>query len=117
MMMTMASEQMTQATRLMEIMMVGREATPAPEPPPRSSNGPPTEFDYDSTPLSAGIEGVLAREVEEDQLAVLQRERAALQERMRELQEEQRLEQDRSTLEDSSPGPWTVPSADSPSPM
>ena len=117
MMMTMATEQMTQATKLMEIMMVGREPGPAEATSPHSLNLVPTEFDYDSTPLSPGIENVLAREGDEDQLQASLKERAVLQERIRELQDEQILQMDRDTSEQSSPGPWLVPEVDTDAPM
>ncbi|MDA4132783.1 MAG: hypothetical protein OK454_06630, partial [Thaumarchaeota archaeon] len=89
-----------------EALILGREA------PSESSNGQPpswqmpqTVYDAESTPLSPGIEAVMMRESEEDQLAVSLRERAALQERMRELQEEENRQAQR-TSEDSSQEPW-----------
>ena len=110
MMMTMASQQMTQVTKLMETMMVGRpEQTQPPSIP--FSGEEPTSFDYDSTPLSPGIEAVLSREVEEDQLEASLKERAVLQGRMREILEDQERQMDQSTLDDFSPGPWSQESA------
>jgi hypothetical protein len=94
--------------KMMETMVVGREPTPAPGPPsPTSYPEMPTTFDYDSTPLSPGIEAVLGREEEEDQQVVLLRERAALQARMAELQVEEMRRMERNGSEDSLPGPWS----------
>lgn len=113
-MLTTMETQATENRRLLEIMMVGREPSPTPEDLPTFSRPQPMEYDYDSTPLSPGIEAVIAREVEEDQLAVLMRERIALQERMREIQADQERLTTQSTLDDSSPGPWHIPEADIP---
>ena len=115
MMMEMAERQMTQTAKLMETMMVGREPTPE-SPLPTSLTSQPTMFDYESTPLSPGIEGVISREVEEDQLAASMRERRALQERMAELQAEEQRLSGQSTLDDLSPGPWQSPTSDTGSP-
>lgn len=65
-------------------------------------NERPSEYDYDSTPLSPGIEAVLAREEHETEQARLLREREELQRTLIEKQSE--LE--RLNLEQSSPGPW-----------
>jgi|SRR5208282_497726 len=65
-------------------------------------NERPSEYDYDSTPLSPGIEAVLAREEQETEQARLLREREELQRTLIEKQSE--LE--RLNLEQSSPGPW-----------
>jgi hypothetical protein len=62
----------------------------------------PIGFDYDSTPLSPGIEAVLAREEEETEQHRLLREREELQA----LLVEKQTEMDRLGLEDSSEGPW-----------
>ena len=72
-------------------------------------NGKQIEYDYDSTPLSPGIEAVLERENEETEQARLLREREELQ---RALIETQR-EWERSQLSDqSNPGPWIATSED-----
>jgi hypothetical protein len=71
------------------------------EPDSRFSEMPVT-YDYDSTPLSAGIEGVIDREEQESELALSLRERAALVERQRLLQAQQ-IEME---MQNASPGPW-----------
>jgi hypothetical protein len=66
-----------------------------------------TTFDYDSTPLSPGIEAVLEREAEETEEGRLLRERAVFQERLAELQAEELRRQSQNGSADSSPGPWS----------
>ena len=66
-------------------------------------------YDYDSTPLSPGIEAVIAREDQETEQARILREREELQE----LLIEKQAEMDRLTLEQSSdPGPWSSNGSD-----
>lgn len=85
----------------------GRESqqpTTTPETWP-TLNEKQIEYDYDSTPLSTGIEAVLEREdqeIQETEQRRLMRERAELQAQLVETQSEM----DRLGLEDSSPGPW-----------
>jgi hypothetical protein len=74
-----------------------------------SSTKLPTTFDYDSTPLSPGIEAVMSREAEEDLQEALMRERAEYQQRIMELERENLARLDRQEVEDSSPGPWSAP--------
>jgi hypothetical protein len=109
-------EVMTRMMTMMETLMVGRpEQTQPPSIP--FSGEEPTSFDYDSTPLSPGIEAVISRELEEDQQEVLMKERAALQKRMAELQAEELHQMAQNGSADSSPGPWLVPPDESVSPM
>jgi hypothetical protein len=64
----------------------------------------PIAFDYDSTPLSAGIEAVLEREDKETEQARILREREELQEQLIDKQ----VELDQFNLEQSSQeGPWS----------
>jgi len=90
-----------------KIAMVGRPSNGTSPEPPQFSMPQPTEFDYDSGPLSPGIEAVISRETEEDQLDRLLKERAVYQARMRDLIEEQNERLDQSHLEADSPGPWS----------
>ena len=100
---TMAKTQ-TDSIREMRQMVVdltqGRES---PSPNGERATAPmpierPLTFDYDSTPLSAGIEAVLAREAEETEQARLLREREELQA----LLIEKQTELDRASLAESS---------------
>jgi hypothetical protein len=114
-MMSTALEAMTkesEATRRMVIDMTqGRESqspisTPETWPTP---NERLSAFDYDSTPLSPGIEAVIEREESETEQARILREREELQE----LLIEKQAEMDRLTLEQSSdPGPWSSNGSD-----
>lgn len=99
---------MTESMQTMRELVVdltqGRESqrpTGTPETLPTYSEKQ-IEYDYDSTPLSPGIEAILEREEEETEQHRLLREREELQ---RELIEKQAL-LDRETLPDQSPGPW-----------
>ena len=108
-MMETMSKTYSESTKEMHQMVVdltqGRESA-SPTGTPETSpiwNERPIAFDYDSTPLSPGIEGVLAREEEESEQARLLRERDELQRQVMERQEEL----DRFDLEQSSEsGPW-----------
>ena len=107
MMMESQKDQTREILATWKIAMVGVPSNgTSPEPQP-SSMPQPTMFDYDSGPLSPGIEAVISRETEEDQLAVLLRERAASQARIRELVEEENAMRDRSRSAEDSPGPWS----------
>ncbi len=113
---TMMREEGKENRSLMELMMLGRPVTETETESSTFSKPQPMEFDYDSTPLSPGIEAVMERELEEDQQEVLMRERIALQERMRELQAEEMRLKGHVESADSSPGPWSEPEARSESP-
>jgi hypothetical protein len=93
---------MKETRELVTQLVLGREQ-PRPtgerETLPTSSENP-NPFDYDSTPLSPGIEAVLARELEEDRLSALRRERLDLQERLAQVQTEQRRMQERTEEEE-----------------
>lgn len=116
-MMTMMQDQAKENRHLMETLMLGREQVETTTPPSSTSLSEPlTTFDYDSTPLSPGIEAVLDREVEEDQQALLLRERRVLQERLSTLQEEELKMMALNGSEDSLPGPWSEPEEPSESP-
>jgi len=114
MMATMREE--NQGTRtLMENLMLGRGQSST-FPRDESSTLSPTElgiYDPDSTPLSPGIEAIMERETEEDQLELSMRQRAELQDMLREKAAELHALQltDQSTSEDFSPEPWSVPEA------
>jgi hypothetical protein len=116
MMTTMMREENKETRSLMELMMLGRPVPESQETLSTFSKPLPMEFDYDSTPLSPGIEAVMERELEEDQQEVLMRERIALQERMRELQAEEMRLKGHVESADSSPGPWSEPEGRSESP-
>ena len=114
-MMTRMMEQTAKENRsLMETLMLGRE-----QPSTNSTTllpEQPTTYEYDSTPLSPGIENVLAREMEEDQDAALMRERAVLQQRLAELQAEEMSKMAQNGSEDSLPGPWSQTQGESSTP-
>ena len=98
--------QMEQTRQMVVDLTQGRESertTGTPETLPTQSERQIT-YDYDSTPLSQGIEAVLAREKAETEQARILREREELQEQLIEKQ----AELDRSRLEQSSQeGPWS----------
>lgn len=98
--------QMEQTRQMVVDLTQGRESqspTGTQETWPTQNERPPV-FDYDSTPLSPGIEAVLAREETETEQARILREREELQEQLIEKQ----AELDRSRLEQSSQeGPWS----------
>ncbi len=100
------SEQMRETRQMVVDLTQGRESqspTGTQETWPTQSERP-IAFDYDSTPLSAGIEAVLEREEMETAQARILREREELQERLIETQ----AEMDRLRLEQSSQeGPWS----------
>jgi hypothetical protein len=120
MMATMREE--NQGTRtLMENLMLGRGLSST-SPQDESSTLSPGElgiYDPDLTPLSPGIEAILEREVEEDQLELSMRQRAELQDMLREKTMELHAMQQRDldTSEDFSPEPWSVPEATPDDPM
>ena len=99
---------MTDSMREMREMVVdltqGRESQRVTGSPETSQmwNEKQIEYDYDSTPLSPGIEAVLEREMSETEEARLLREREELQRQLIEKQNEM----ERATLPDPSPGPW-----------
>jgi uncharacterized membrane protein YccC len=101
-----SAEQMKETRQMVVDLTQGRESqsqTGTPETWPTQSERP-IAFDYDSTPLSAGIEAVLEREEMETEQARILREREELQERLIEKQ----AEVDRLRLEQSSQeGPWS----------
>ena len=107
MMMESQKDQTKEILETWKIAMVGRPSNGQSPEPPQYSMPQQTEFDYDSGPLSLGIEAVISRETEEDQLAVLLRERAVYQERMKELIDEQNATADQSRSAEDSPGPWS----------
>ena len=100
------SDQMRETRQMVVDLTQGRESqsqTGTPETWPMQSEKP-LAFDYDSTPLSAGIEAVLEREEMETEQARIRRERADLQEQLIEKQ----AELDQFNLEQSSQeGPWS----------
>jgi len=112
-MMTTTMQNMAKENReLMETLMLGRTQT---SQPASSMSLPeePTSYDYDSTPLSPGIEAVISRELEEDQQEVFLKERAALQLRLAELQAEEMSKLAQEGAADSLPGPWMAQAAES----
>ncbi len=117
--MEMMEKEATENRRLVEILTLGRppESLAPTETSSTSSIEQPGVYDPDSTPLSLGIEAILDREREEDEQLRLMRERAALQEKLRATTLEWQRLTDQSASEDSSPGPWSVPEAESGSPM
>lgn len=100
------SKQMEQTRQMVVDLTQGRESqrpTGTPETWPMPSEKL-LDFDYDSTPLSPGIEAVLEREENETEQARILREREELQEQLIEKQ----AEMDRLHLEQSSQeGPWS----------
>ena len=101
------SEQMRETRQMVVDLTQGRESasqTGMPETSP-TWNERPIAFDYDSTPLSAGIEAVLEREEMETAQARILREREELQERLIEKQNELDRLQSETSSED--PGPWS----------
>lgn len=100
------TEQMKETRQMVSDLTLGRESqrpTGTPETWP-TPNERPLDFDYDSIPLSPGIEAVLEREEQESTQERLRRERQELQEQLIEKQ----AEMDRATLEQSSQGgPWS----------
>jgi hypothetical protein len=98
----------TRSQELLELMIVGpkTETSTSPTSVP-SLNEELTSYDYDSTPLSPGIEGVISRELEEDQQDRLMTERRVLQTRLAELQEEENRRLAQTGAADGSPGPWS----------
>jgi hypothetical protein len=101
-------EVMKMMTKLVETMVVGREPTES-QISQISLPEMPTTFDYDSTPLSPGIEAQMEREMAENEEAVLLKERAVWQKRLAELQAEEMTRQAQNGSEDSLPGPWSGP--------
>ena len=96
---------MIQMRELASELTLGRESqqTNGTQETPPIWNAKQIEYDYDSTPLSPGIEAILERESEETEQHRLLMEREELRERLVEKQ----AEMDRLNLESSSEGPWT----------
>jgi len=103
----MAKDSLTQMRELALDLTQGRESAQTngtTETPPIWSVRQ-SEYDYDSTPLSPGIEAVLERELEETAQARLLREREELQRHLLEKQ----AEMDRLASEPSlQQGPWNA---------
>jgi hypothetical protein len=100
-MMTTLMETSQRETRdLVTTLVLGREPPPPTTPlvTTPTPNGKVDAWDYDSTPLPPGVEGVLQREVSETEQARLLRERGDLQARADELiREWEALQVDDST--------------------
>ena len=92
---------MIQMRELASELTLGRESqqTNGTQETPPIWNEKQIEYDYDSTPLSPGIEAILERESEETEQHRLLMEREELRERLVEKQ----AEMDRFNLENSSP--------------
>lgn len=106
--MRMLKETTTRNQDLLEQMILGpKTETSTSTPSTTLSNEEPPIYDYDSTPLSPGIEAVISRELEEDQQDRLMTERRVLQARMAELQSELNRNAAQNGAADSSPGPWS----------
>ena len=116
MMMETMREEARENRKLMETLMLGRESTTSPSDEP-SLMPTLTEFDYDSTPLSPGIEAQISREAEEDLLEAGRRERDALLLRMQEVEAERLREMAQDASEASLPAPWRTGEEEFENPM